>query len=443
MNASLTHAPERDDAERALGIDRRGRKAASRPVEDDGDEVAATALWLGLTLFIAVAARLLMFVLGPAGQLTRALENPPDVSPADSTATHLVAIAPTETGLPGYDALLAAVQAMGLPLSSVLLLQIVLGAAAAGLVYGIALALFQQRMPAALAAAIMALHPAGIVAANTFAPDVILVTLLLLGIYFAAHRSCDFTSSLLGGLSLGLAALVRPISLLLGAGIALWTALRSRRLAGLGAAVTLAAASAAPPAAYMIYSGTGPSSWPGGMQHPVQPIMQAAADPHATLHRASDLYTGHGVEDLYLRLGIAAPSPQLPANPTDAATMRTWAESAATADYLALVWTAGNSLLLVGSVVGLVLLVIRRQLTAALLLGGMMGYCLLAWPGTEAARWHLPALGLQAIALSTILVRVPRTARRPLRLWFKRKPKPTPEQEEAAQVIPLLTGRPL
>lgn len=453
MSVLVEHMPTRDDTERLLGIARRGQPRTLDGVAGDADGASSAAMWLGIILFLALAARLLVFALGPASDIERAMapSSEAQLHLGDNLADHGVlsldaaptaAPAPYE-GLPGYAAILGAAQWLGVPLEAVMMLQIALGAASAALVFGIVLALFEQRLPAIVAAVVMAVHPAGLVAANTLAAGTVFTALLLTGVWLAAaRRHHDFAGSLLGGLALGLSVLVRPLSLLTGGAAAVWMLLGDRRWAGLGAAVVFAAAALTPPAAWMIRNrAMGLETWPGGVTGEVSQWVDRASDPAALASRAGDLFTAQAVDDLYARLGLGAPPRMDPSPLAHPAAAVRLAGSTDPAAWMALAWSGLNALLLIGSLVGLALLIVRGYWSAAVLLGGAMVYCVVCWPGDQAQSWRLTVVGLQAAAAGAILVRVPRRLR-VRRAWFQRKAKP-PEAEDLDEPMPAMTGRPL
>lgn len=425
------------------------------------------ALALGLLVFAAVAIRLLIFVLGPMGGI--------ELAAVDSSAMDLsVGLAVAEERslqpfvdqaqlaapgvetppipLPGYPLLIAGLQTLGLPLTALLLLQVAMGGAATGLAYLAAEGLLDSRRCGLIAAAVVGLHPASMLAAVTLGPDTLFMLLLLAAVALVASRSRhDFSGSLLAGLCLGVAILVKPLTLVAGVAIGVWMIVSGRRWSSLGAAMVFAIMSLVPAGAWAARNHVaGLDWWPHDTAALTGTTGSVATDDPATTinhmqQQAPAFFASHGVHDLFLRLGLSAPQS---VEPVVLLPLMEPARLLAVRDVptgLALAWTAGNVLLLAAAVLGAVLLLVRGRLSA-LLLGAMVTiYFLWAWNGQQPEAARLPALGLQAMlaaavtlpGLGAFLAERRRKAAERRRLHAPAQAEPEPE------VVVIRSGRPI
>lgn len=394
--------------------------AAPAAVADRGQH----GLALGLLIFAAVAVRLLVFVLGPMGaiELAATEHSAMDLSVGMAVAEeaslqpfvnqahlHAPGVDSPPLALPGYPLLIAGLHALGLPLIALLLLQVAMGGAATWLAYAAADGLLNSRRCGLIAAAVVGLHPASVLASVTLAPDALFMLLLLAAVALVAPRSRhDFAGSLLGGLCLGAAILVKPLTLLAGAAIGAWMIVSGRRWSSVGAAVVFTIMSLVPIGAWAARNHVAGLEW---WPHPTSAWTGAAddaaiGDPLATIHemqqRAPAFFASHGVHDLFTRLGLSAPEG---VEPVVLLPLMEPARLLAVRDVptgLALAWTAGNVLLLAATILGAVLLLVRGRLSALLLAATATAYFLWAWNGQQAEMARLPGLGLQATLAAAV-----------------------------------------
>jgi len=241
--------------------------------------------WLGLIVAAGLVLRMLLFALGPAAGAERAMTD--DTGLRAHLASNLLAaqtfgydaedpamadaglrgdtiamrsaagqleqpvhgLQPEIYELPGYAMALGLVDAAGGPTAWLLILQCVLAAACAALVYGVVYNLLGKHAPGLVAAAVVAVHPALVVAPLALTDDVLFAALLLLGVYGASRRTTPM--AIVGGLALGAAVLVRPVSIFVGPAIALWMVVGDRKAGTVGCAMAFAALSVAGPAMWM------------------------------------------------------------------------------------------------------------------------------------------------------------------------------------------------
>ena len=232
------------------------------------ESAGSVAVWVVLIVFIALAARLLMFTLGPATNVDRAYY--PDsyryvelghnmatsgtfgLALETSGAVHVPlaqlreqwgqAEPAFENGLrpevfrtPGYPALIAAVEFLRLPMHALLTMQCLVAGVSVLMVFGIANALLESPKAALLAATIVALHPADIMAPNALLSETAFTALLLGGIWLVTVPATQtIWNGAIGGFLLGLSVLVRPVSILVAPIVAVWMVARERNLKTLG-----------------------------------------------------------------------------------------------------------------------------------------------------------------------------------------------------------------
>jgi len=243
------------------------------------------AFFITLIFFAALTLRVLLFVLGPLGDNTRAMYpdsyryvelgqnlaetgsfglSSPEVGvvhePLYELRKELGQLEPVNAdGLrpeimrtPGYPAFIGALAWLGLGINGLLLIQCLFSASSVALVYGIGRSLLGRPGPALVAAAIVALHPADIAAPTAVLTETCFTLLVLLGLWSVADRERrGIGSASFGGLMIGLSALVRPVSVFLGPAVALWMLVTDRRLKTLVLAVLMMALSLAPPLTWM------------------------------------------------------------------------------------------------------------------------------------------------------------------------------------------------
>jgi hypothetical protein len=281
-DAIITQVAKNERGDTPITAPEMGKKTATprRTVYDESQ-----AFYVTLIFFAALSLRVLLFVLGPLGDSTRAMY--PDsfryvelgenivgtgsfgLSSAETGVVHeplfayrreLGQLEPVGPGglrpeimrTPGYPALIGAAIWLGLGINGLLLLQCLFSAVSVALVYGIGRTLLHRPGPALIAAAIVAIHPADLAAPTAVLTETCFTLLILLGLWCVADREArGIGSASFGGLMIGLSVLVRPVSVFLGPAVALWMLVTDRRLKTVFLAILMTTLSLAPAAAWM------------------------------------------------------------------------------------------------------------------------------------------------------------------------------------------------
>ena len=494
----------------------------------EGESIGSVIWWLVLIAFIGLAVRLLLFVLGPAVDMDRAYypESARVVELGHNFVAHGAFAAtastderihvplatlqhelgegrePTKNGLfsefyamPGYPAMLAALEFLRLPMHALLLIQCIISILSVLLVFGIGHAILDSPRAALLGALVVALHPADIMVPTAIIGDTLLVGLTLTGIWLiASKKSRNVWHSAVGGFMLGLASLFSAVVVLLGPLLALWIVLTDFKWRAAGCAVVMALLSLTPPALWMLrnqQAGFGfrltsatyidqyfptlvamnRADLPDHDAGPINPTeliplleseRKTGEDVYSTMARltvdritsepgvyarvvqqsALQFVVGHSMVGMYRQLGLTYDSPAMP----DRFLTGDWTLSSGNAitSSLATAWSGLNALLLIGTIAGASLLLWRRQWAAAMLLVGLLLYFLVAAAPNGSERMRLPVLGIQAIVIAATFAPAPIRAPKPKKKKFKRRmaesfdKAPTP-----AVVASNTTGRPI
>ncbi len=471
--------------------------------------------WLALVVASAVVLRLLMFALGPAAVAERALTDdaplrahlasqllnvqtfgydaadPAATSPGmrqsvinlRSSAGQLEApqgaLQPEVYEVPGYAIMLGLVDAAGGPTAWLLVIQCALSAVSAALVYGIVFNLLRKPVPALVAAAIVAAHPALVVAPLSLSDDVLFVTLLLLGLYGASRHTTPM--AIVGGLALSAAVLVRPISIFVGPAIGLWMVLGDRKASTLGCAMTVAVMSVAGPAMWMARNhmvgfGTRLSSAPTAALAQTAAKVEASAlglpapegdtlpamflngqqgdDVLASIHDTSlhtlkehplelgavmsktamHLLTDHRVDALYHAMGLTyTPGGVADAFRGDKVIMPPQSAEARSVGYLSTGWLVLNVVLLLWAMLGLATMAGRRQGQLLLLVAAGLVYLVFQATGYGVAMWQPVALVFAAMACGAVFARSPRQ----FKVKKEKQPKKSRAEKRAEKVFDL------
>ncbi len=153
---------------------------------------------------------------------------------------------------PGYPAVLAAFVKTGLDMRWLLLLQCLIAAGTTLVAYRVALMLIGRKPPALLVSALIALHPALIVAPAALSGGVIAVALLMLGLWtVSAREDSEPLIASAGGLSLGVSTLFNPLLIWTAPLVALWLMLSGRRAQSLVITGAMLLGFVGPPAFWM------------------------------------------------------------------------------------------------------------------------------------------------------------------------------------------------
>jgi hypothetical protein len=392
---------------------------------------------------------------GVAAMQAKRGQSPPPMAAAGSRP----ALHPEVFRTPGYPLLIAAVQWLGLPLHAVLAVQCVMSVAAVWLVYALGVHLLGSRAAALTAAAIVALHPAEWLAPNSVLAETLFTTLLLAGVYTVARRDRHPVGAAMGGLAFGLAALVRPVGVFLGIAAAMWQVAASPTRRGLTCAALLLTMSLLPATAWMARNDRIGAGWTLSSVSTINGLYYTAAhlriadrggdlyddwaDEVATLHDELDARTGadgdvlatarqmtrehiradrnlyarlladsavkfftdHSLGTLYERLGLTWQATGMRDRLLRGQVSLRDAEDRAALARLgaAGAWMGVNALLLLATLAGLGRLVWVGRWRAALLLGGMVFYFVLATQTNGLERFRWPVLGLQALIAASAL----------------------------------------
>ena len=357
---------------------------------------------------------------------------------------------------PGYPALFALCELLQVGTTGVLFIQLLLSTCSVLLVYAIGRALFGARVPALIAAALVAIHPGDITAANTLLSETLFTVVMLAGIWLGlwARKHTKAPTVALGGLVYGMAALVRPVSIFLGPCIALWMAVTGK---GIRHRLVI-------PALFVLYSLL-PGMWWAVRNHEMGVGYQASTVPSVNAYfytvtymdiadkggdfardwpaavaiRMQQLETRmHPGEDVFkamrrLAVGEVISRPgtyaavmshsagkfMLDHTACDLFTLMGWEYqpsgmrqkllsgqwSSIERDKLAgftvaALWTLWNGAWLLATLWGLAVLLRRRRWDVLLLLGGVFAYFIFVTQTNGLERFRLPVLGIQALIIA-------------------------------------------
>ncbi|MEX2543554.1 MAG: hypothetical protein WD316_00360 [Phycisphaeraceae bacterium] len=214
------------------------------------DQAMPLRFWLGLIIFVGIALRVIVLILGSAWQIDRAAnpETPRDLELASAIIagkglSHPHAIdalaapqllthdrlllnlqltgardtAPELNHMPGYPTLLALLDLLHIPLQGLLFVQVALAGLLIGLTFAVTRQLLGSEKAGLLAAAAVAVHPWAIVSSTGLGTELIFALLVVAGLWAVTAVSArPFSAAGGGGLLMGLATLVRPLGLLVG-----------------------------------------------------------------------------------------------------------------------------------------------------------------------------------------------------------------------------------
>ncbi len=110
---------------------------------------------------------------------------------------------------------------------------------------------------------------------------------------------------------------------------------------------------------------------------------------------------------------------------------------------VALGWMAANAVLLVGTVLGLVILLWRRQWSTLLLLGGLLFYFVLATQAVGLERFRVPVLGIQAVIIASLFTPAPIRPAKPRKPRKRRIAERFDRDPVGPVVEPSGNGRPI
>lgn len=349
---------------------------------------------------------------------------------------------------PGYPAFLALCNLLHIPAQGVLLIQSLLGATLVIPVFLFARSLLRSDNAALLVATVVAIHPGEVIQGNLFLSETLYAVALMWSLMLFTRIGNRPTIAGAGGLLLGLATLIRPVSLLLGPPLMAWMLLRDRSAKRIAAAVVLLLASSLPivlwstrnasigvgfrlctndvftvfskNAAYTRMASKGLSEYPRdwvlvlGEMHKelrqeirqdetVYKAMSRLGWREARQHPAAfarvlaesgvKFMTDHSVPVLYELLGKEYRPTGLRAALTGGSIT---ADASLSAALLPAGWMLLNALLALATLAGFMVLLRRGAWHEALLLVGVLAYFMATSQSLGLERMRLPVLGVQA-----------------------------------------------
>jgi hypothetical protein len=439
-------------------------------------------------IVLAVAIRLLLFMLGPANNFKQAYE--PDSrryvelaqslkefgtfarGPEDSGVVHIPLFQlrkqrgeieplnkqqmyPEVFRTPGYPLFLSIFEWMGLSTPAVIPAQCFLSGLNVLLVFILARHLLKHNLAATAAALIVALHPADILASESILAETLFTTMLMGGICLCVVGYKNLAWAMLGGLLIGAATIVRPISILLGLAIAIWLCVCVRNKAAFAAALCALVGSLVLPAGWiyrnhqlglgyqistvpsfngMFYTATyidiakaggdTQKDWPAAVHARMLELSQTP--PNVNLYDAMNEKTKDAIKNnpkIYAKLMAKSTVKFFTDHSTGSMMARFGRMYQPTglkdrllkgdfslkgihdpqAFYLAVGWTIWNLVLAGGMVLGCIALLFQRNVKTILLAGGIIFYFILTTQVNGLERFRIPVIGLQAILVAALL----------------------------------------
>jgi len=493
------------------GKNNQAEPAKLRKANMPADDKESYVLYIGLIFGIALVLRLLVVMMGPMFDLENAYtELTPhqaalaenlatdrafglEAQPADTLTAELdtlraqrgelttiegTTLHPEFYASPGYPAVLWVMNLTGLSWAWLLVIQCLLGAACVPVVYRVGLGVIGRKMPATLAAAVVALHPALILAPATLAADTIVVLLVLLGLFGVAHaEQRGFRSAIGGGLALGSAALFTPMLAWLSPLLAAWMIISERRLKSLGLAIVLVVGTALPVGAWMTRNadlGYGPtlSAQPAmdrlfgtlaaaesplagpynaqSNREKIEALKQLAASEDladtptlslldrlgreqlventaATLGRAVQATAlkfalDHSLDQAYARLGIEYASAGYGAQLMGEDVASATSHDVAT-EWVVNVWVGLNAAMVVAMALGATLMLWRRRWAGLTMLVTVMGFYVYLATAGPSETLRLPLIGLQGLMITALLAPGPLRVKKPKKTKIRKAQK--------------------
>jgi len=457
----------------------------AKPLNDRRERTIAIVLAI---MVAAVALRIALVMNGPAVAIERAMEpdspryielannlNASNVFAREAERTGVVHVPlaelrrergeleePNAVGLrpeifrtPGYPLLISVVLLAGQTLDKLLLLQCVLSVFTVLMVFLIGRQLYQSNTPAILAAIGVALHPADIVSSASLLSETAFAFMMILGLWLSVLGRRNPSWGVIGGLAIGAATLVRPISILLGLAIALWMITTQRDRKALIAAACIFVSSLIAPAAWMARNasvgygwhissvptvngyfytanyieinkrgGDYAKDWSPVAGEQFETLRKEIKDDETTfdamkrltvqtikaepmiygklMARSSvKLMTDHSAGALMTRLGRE----YQPTGLKDKLLKGDFSLQGVNdrpAFFVAAGWTIWNLLLAGLTVIGAGVMVYKRQWSALLLLGGIIVYFMLATQVNGLERFRVPIIGIQLLIIGAL-----------------------------------------
>ncbi|MCG8510626.1 MAG: hypothetical protein MI741_15495, partial [Rhodospirillales bacterium] len=386
MSASATQAIPIPDEQEATGM---RPMLVAKPTQEV--PVASPGIWVGIIALSAIVIRGLILMLGPLTEATRAVHPASEqMLDAASKMEHSGLWLTTAAGLesPIYGLLLGFMLMLDIPAEFLLMAQCLFGALAAWLTFLLLRTLMPKRMSVAyIGAWIVALHPAAITASNAIVPDVFLLVLLVGGLLVVARQGQDeWVGGLLGGLLIGLAALIQPASALLGVAAAAWILLTTLRWRALTGAVAFAVTSCAPLLVWVVVLQQQPpvAAWEATIGS--SPL--AENSPPIEQQFNAVLLADH-TQTLFQQFGLSTDI-ESTTQTTLADHFRVDRGADVQAGWVALSWSAINAVIVIVALLGIGLMLARRQWEPATFSIGLLVWCLFLTTGFESTPFELP-----------------------------------------------------
>ncbi|MEM1110033.1 MAG: hypothetical protein AAGH99_15215 [Planctomycetota bacterium] len=488
------------------GVQWAGKDAGSEPAKlrksnMPSDDAESYALYIGLIFGIALVLRVLVLLMGPMFDLDNAytdhtahqallaenlttemvfgLESQPEGSLAaeldelraergELTTFEGSTLHPEFYEAPGYPALLWVMNVTGLSLMWLLLIQCVLGAACVPLVYRIGLGVIGRKMPSALAAVVVALHPALILSPSTLAAETVVMLLVLVGLWGVAQaEERGVRSVFAGGLAIGGAALFSPMLAWLSPVLASWVIVTERRLKSFALAIVLIVGTALPVGAWMkrnVDLGYGPYVTAGPTLDRMFGTLSAAKSPelgpyndqsvranmdlfktfasspdHAEVNTlalldrfgrqqltqdlpgqiaaavrstAPEFALDHSLDQAYARLGIEY-APAGYAAELLGETISTASTGDAATGWVINAWVGLNAAMVVAMTLGAALMLWRRRWGGLVLLAMVTGFYVLLATAGPSESLRLPLIAMQGMLIAAIVAPGPLKVKKP------------------------------
>ena len=153
-------------------------------------------------------------------------------------------------------------------------------------------------------------------------------------------------------------------------------------------------------------------------------------------------FTDHSMPGLYAQLGLTYQPTGLKDRLLAGDFSLAGTKDTATA-LLALAWMGLNTLLLLGTLMGLVILLWRRQWSTLMLLAGTLAYFVFATQANGLERFRVPVLGIQAIIIASMFTPAPIRPAKPKKKRKKRIAESFDREVMTPAVETPSTGRPI
>jgi len=351
------------------------------------EEQVGGATWLIVLILCGVALRLILLYLGPfqtsGGELDSLAE-----------AWRAVISDPSQPSVaaPAYALLGWSVLSVGLPVWSLILIQVVLGVIAIPATYFLGHALTGRRLAGLFAATLIALHPGLLTQTIAYHPAAMAGALVAIGLAILCHeRTRAPSTAWLGAALLGLAGLMAPIALAAGVGATIWVVLQQPTRKGVTSVLLIIVLGLLPPLTWGWASDTSLGQFSESSPTSTQPVWAELTTPSmGTLGTQLQVDLQH--QGPLMRVAQQTPN-------TDGA-------SDNLAAYLGDGWLILNALLWAASTASFALLLYRRRFASALAIAAAaLVIVFTGLPADEAGR--IPLIALWAVTAAGLFSNTP------------------------------------